>query len=597
MNRRKDTTRAASSIPLPIALLLCAIFAVTTWAVLNLPSADNASATTQPFDLSVGGVEIYQSGTYLDPALPANITYNKDKNELTIASGECYGGINYSGSQDLTIKIKGTVYIPYGENNNISYLPNSDDHDNTISGANVRVVGDSRSTSTLIQRTGKYQYELFEIGSYDNDEEPFPMAVSTFTIENLTIESSGGLDSAYSNVTINNCGWTMQGGDAPIRMRRNSGAGNLRVVNSTIKMKAFKKSSEFPYAIYCNGLTLNGVNLYAGVSLSRLQTKLSPASSNCQWNSYPAYQISPASQATLWRKLTLNGNGGKPARSVLWVKAGSACSTMPKATKKHYKLAGWYTAKSGGTKITSASKPTKSMTLYAHWKVAGKKKKVKLVKSLKCNGTTYKVSYYKNGMIKKIAGGGSKRTFEYDDQLRYAKVTLYQSHYKNGKKPLHSVTFNYSTKKGTYKSNYLGGSSSVTFKVNKKGQFTYFNIRGLREKHSYKYNKKGHLISETEKEKGKLVLKTTYKRNSKGLIKSLNYWYKYDGKAKGRYKYSMRGGVPTRFSAVVSGYNDKATYRYSTKTVRDWQKTIIMRQQRMLYYIDYSWGDAMFAFI
>ena len=284
----------------------------------------------------------------------------------------------------------------------------------------------------------------------------------------------------------------------------------------------------------------------------------------------------------------------------MWVKAGTSIADngkLPKATKKHYKLAGWYTAKSGGTKITSAYKPSKGMTLYAHWKVAGKKKKVKLVKSLKCNGTTYKVSYYKNGMIKKIAGGGSKRTFEYDDQLRYAKVTLYQSHYKNGKKPLHSVTFNYSTKKGTYKSNYLGGSSSVTFKVNKKGQFTYFNIRGLREKHSYKYNKKGHLISETEKEKGKLVLKTTYKRNSKGLIKSLNYWYKYDGKAKGRYKYSMRGGVPTRFSAVVSGYNDKATYRYSTKTVRDWQKTIIMRQQRMLYYIDYSWGDAMFAFI
>lgn len=582
MNRSKDTTRTANSIPLPIALLMCIIFALSAWTVIDLSSADKASAAAQPFDLSVGGVEIYQSGAYLDPALPAGITYNKDRNELTlenvtIASGEDYGGINYSGSKDLTIRIKGTVYFPYGENNNISYFANSDDHGNTISGANVRVVGDNKSTSKLIQKSGEFQYELFEIGSYDNEEDKFPMTVSSFTIENLSIQSTGGLDSAYSNVTINNCSWTMEGGDAPIRLRRDSGAGNLSVINSTIKMKAFKKSPEFPYAIYCNGLTLTGVNLYAGSSLSRLQTKLSPASSKCQWNAYAAYQFSPASQATLWRKLTLNGK-------------------LPTATKKHYKLAGWYTAKSGGTKITSAYKPSKGMTLYAHWKVAGKKKKVKLVKSLKCNGTTYKVSYYKNGMIKKIAGGGSKRTFEYDDQLRYAKVTLYQSHYSK-KKPLQTVTFNYSTKKGTFKSNYLGGSSSVTFKVNKKGQFTYFNIRGLREKHSYKYNKRGHLISETEKEKGKLVLKTTYKRNSKGLIKSLNYWYKYDGKAKGRYKYSMRGGVPTRFSAVVSGYNDKATYRYSTKTVRDWQKTIIMRQQRMLYYIDYNWGDAMFAFI
>ena len=106
---------------------MCIIFALAAWAIIDLSSADKASAAAQPFDLSVGGVEIYQSGAYLDPALPAGITYNKDRNELTlenvtIASGEDYGGINYSGSKDLTIRIKGTVYFPYGENNNISFF-------------------------------------------------------------------------------------------------------------------------------------------------------------------------------------------------------------------------------------------------------------------------------------------------------------------------------------------------------------------------------------------------------------------------------------------------------------------------------------------
>ena len=59
----------------------------------------------------------------------------------------------------------------------------------------------------------------------------------------------------------------------------------------------------------------------------------------------------------------------------------------------------------------------------------------------------------------------------------------------------------------------------------------------------------------------------------------------------------MKNGVPTGYTEKNSGYTDKAKYRYKKKTVRDWQKKIIMQQQRMLYYIDDNWGDPMYEFI
>jgi uncharacterized repeat protein (TIGR02543 family) len=75
-----------------------------------------------------------------------------------------------------------------------------------------------------------------------------------------------------------------------------------------------------------------------------------------------------------WAKVhtvKLNANGGKVA--------GKASASLKKthdsklgklATPKRtgYQFLGWYTSKSGGKKVTSATKVTKAVTLYAHWK-------------------------------------------------------------------------------------------------------------------------------------------------------------------------------------------------------------------------------------
>ena len=68
-------------------------------------------------------------------------------------------------------------------------------------------------------------------------------------------------------------------------------------------------------------------------------------------------------------KVTFNANGGKASVSIKNFEQGKAYGALPACTRANYKFLGWYTAKSGGTKVTAATKaPAKAaQTLYAHW--------------------------------------------------------------------------------------------------------------------------------------------------------------------------------------------------------------------------------------
>ena len=62
-----------------------------------------------------------------------------------------------------------------------------------------------------------------------------------------------------------------------------------------------------------------------------------------------------------------NANGGTASETSRKVKKGNALRSLPDATKKGYKLKGWYTKKSGGSQILTTTKVTKNVTYYAHW--------------------------------------------------------------------------------------------------------------------------------------------------------------------------------------------------------------------------------------
>jgi len=69
-------------------------------------------------------------------------------------------------------------------------------------------------------------------------------------------------------------------------------------------------------------------------------------------------------------KVTWNGNGGKIGTKTTIstnIKKGAKIGKLPTPKRTGYKFTGWYTAKSGGTKITKNTKVTKNVAYYAQW--------------------------------------------------------------------------------------------------------------------------------------------------------------------------------------------------------------------------------------
>ncbi|MDR1013535.1 MAG: InlB B-repeat-containing protein [Coriobacteriales bacterium] len=69
--------------------------------------------------------------------------------------------------------------------------------------------------------------------------------------------------------------------------------------------------------------------------------------------------------------VTLNANGGKvgkSARASLVRAKGAAIGKLSTPKRTGYIFKGWFTGKAKGTRVTAATKATRSVTLYAHWK-------------------------------------------------------------------------------------------------------------------------------------------------------------------------------------------------------------------------------------
>lgn len=67
---------------------------------------------------------------------------------------------------------------------------------------------------------------------------------------------------------------------------------------------------------------------------------------------------------------TFNGNGGgTPSPSSITKEYNTALGTLPTCTRTGYTFLGWYTASSGGTKISTTTVVTKDITYYAQWSI------------------------------------------------------------------------------------------------------------------------------------------------------------------------------------------------------------------------------------
>ena len=117
------------------------------------------------------------------------------------------------------------------------------------------------------------------------------------------------------------------------------------------------------------------------------QSKSGSTWSNISGATSPTYQLSPDSTVNTYRciitgsdqqlisdaasvySVQFNANSGSCSTASKSVAYNSTYGTLPTPTRTGYTFAGWYTAATGGTKVTADSKYTTAAnsTLYAHW--------------------------------------------------------------------------------------------------------------------------------------------------------------------------------------------------------------------------------------
>ena len=105
--------------------------------------------------------------------------------------------------------------------------------------------------------------------------------------------------------------------------------------------------------------------------------------------------------------LTYNPNGGSVSPTSKSLTYNSAYGTLPTPTRKGYAFTGWFTAASGGTKVSESTKMgTGNITIYVHWKA-----------------NVLRVNYYPNGATKvdnsTAMDGSGVSTITPDVQYRY----------------------------------------------------------------------------------------------------------------------------------------------------------------------------------
>lgn len=81
----------------------------------------------------------------------------------------------------------------------------------------------------------------------------------------------------------------------------------------------------------------------------------------------------------LYYIVDFNANGGtKLSRGTMTLLNDDNLGILPKVQRKNYMFSGWYTQKTGGTKVSSSTVLNAGTTLFARWKKAPKPSKVKI---------------------------------------------------------------------------------------------------------------------------------------------------------------------------------------------------------------------------
>lgn len=150
---------------------------------------------------------------------------------------------------------------------------------------------------------------------------------------------------------------TVKAKAASIKITWNGNGGKIGTKKTTVtSIKKGSKINKLPATPKRSGYALKG--WYTKTSGGTKITK----------NTVPKKKVTYHAQWLKTYTLTFDPNGGKVTPSSKKVAKTKTYGTLPKPTRSGYTFKGWYTAKAGGTKVSTTTKmPAKNVKVYAQW--------------------------------------------------------------------------------------------------------------------------------------------------------------------------------------------------------------------------------------
>ena len=140
--------------------------------------------------------------------------------------------------------------------------------------------------------------------------------------------------------------------------------------NQTVSLTLTGNGSSYTKTIALNNPTglISGLS-YAGGVLTSNSTAITTSSFTVDTGSAD-YELSGTLNLTYQTgtNITLNANGGNALTpGTLTTGTDGKLTALPTPTRSDYRFDGWFTAKNGGTKVTTETVFTVNTTIYAHW--------------------------------------------------------------------------------------------------------------------------------------------------------------------------------------------------------------------------------------
>ena len=400
------------------------------------------------------------------------------------------GGSLVSSSTKVTTNVTHTIYAHWNTN---SYSVTYDANGGTVSPTSKSITyGSTYGTLPTPSRTG-YTF----LGWYTSRTNGTQVISSTTvtTASNHTIyahwrantytvtynANNGSVSPSSKNVTYGNTYGTLA---KPSRTGYNFDGWYTSATGGTLITSSTQVTTASNHTIYAhwsaNGLTVNFDANGGSVSPSSKSvtygstygTLPTPSKSGNRFTGWytakvggtkiePSTTVTTMENHTLyahWTGITyfisLDPNGGSLSTTFKMVTFNSNYGTLPKPSRSGYNFLGWFTAKEGGTEVTSSTRMTtpKNHTLYAHWSVDS------FTVTFSANGGSVSPS------SKSVTYGGTYGTLPTPTRTGYTFLGWFTS--KTGGTQVNSSTKVTNGKNHTLYAQWSASSSSVIYNAN-----------------------------------------------------------------------------------------------------------------------------------